>query len=134
FLDRNRSCSICFHNVTVRYEDESIEPHPFHIQEPIYRVSKRVPKSTSELADLVAGNFIQTCSVMFRWGLFSQVPPWYDRSPIGDWPIHIFNAQHGTIGYMNEIFAVYRVHEAAFWSQNLSHYRTFDDVKKMISL
>jgi hypothetical protein len=35
---------------------------------------------------------------------------------MGDWPIHIFNAQHGKIRYLNDVMATYRVHKAGAWS------------------
>lgn len=132
FLENHPECSICFHNVYVVYEDEDIEPHPFHMWKPIYHISKFLPKSTSTLEDIVAGNFIQTCSVMFRARLFDEFPSWFYNFPIGDWPLHILNAEYGNIGYLDEMLGVYRVHSGGLWSGSMSANRRFDDIEKMI--
>ena len=59
------------------------------------------------------------CSVMFRRGLFSDFPEWFYSCMMGDWVLHIINAQYGKIGYLKEPMAVYRVHQGGFWtSQN----------------
>jgi glycosyltransferase involved in cell wall biosynthesis len=134
FLDNHPECAICFHNVNVVYEDGSVKPHPFHMQEPKYHISKPVPNTISTLEDIVPGNFIQTCSVMFRAGLFGDIPNWYYSLAIGDWPLYILNAEHGNIGYLDEILGVYRVHRGGVWSMNMSLYRKFDDIEKMIDL
>jgi hypothetical protein len=33
-----------------------------------------------------------------------------------DWPLHILNAQYGDVGYLDEILAVYRIHNQGSWS------------------
>src|SRR5215212_7904518 len=85
FLDAHPECAICFHNVTVVYEDGSSEPHPFHSPEPHHYLSRAMPKPVSTLADVAPGNFMQTCSVMFRRGLFGEFPAWFDRLAVADW-------------------------------------------------
>jgi hypothetical protein len=35
---------------------------------------------------------------------------------MADWPLHILNAQHGDIGYIDEVMAVHRVHRGGVWS------------------
>jgi glycosyltransferase involved in cell wall biosynthesis len=134
FLDARPDCATCFHNVSVVYEDRTIEPHPFHMKRPNYYLSTAVPKPTSTLADIAGGNFMQTCSVVFRSGLLRDIPGWYTTFPIGDWPLHILNAEHGNIGYIDEILAAYRVHSGGVWSSNMALYRKVDDVENMIGM
>ena len=122
FLDARPACAICFHNVTVVYEDGSSESHPFHMLEPRHYLSRATPKPVSTLADIAPGNFMQTCSVMFRRGLFGAFPEWFDRLAVADWPLHVLNAEHGDIGYIDEIMAVYRVHAGGVWSGSLSRF------------
>jgi hypothetical protein len=31
------------------------------------------------------------------------------EAPVGDWPFHIFNLNYGKIGYLEEIFGIYRI-------------------------
>lgn len=135
FLETHPECAMCFHNVDVLYEDEDIDPHPFHADEPKSRFSRPVPKPISTLRDLVRGNFIQNCSTFFRRGLFREFPSWYyNFFPITDWPLHILNAQHGHIGYIDEVLGVYRVHRGGQWSMNMSLYRHSKDIIRIIQM
>lgn len=107
FLESHPDFAICCHNVTVFYEDGSKEP------------ANLIPpdqKEVSTLEDLLFINFIPTCSVVFRRGLFDEFPDWYQTLRIGDWPMHIMNAQHGKIRFLNEAMAAYRVHQGGVWS------------------
>ena len=107
FLEHNRDCALCFHNVRVLHESEPsrIELH--------YTGAVR---ERYELADLLKGNFMHTCSVVFRSRLFADFPSWFFKCPLGDWPLHVLNAQHGRIGYLDEVMAVYRKHAKGVWS------------------
>ena len=107
FLDSHPECAICFHNVMSIFEDEKHKPlnHCPDNQKMIFT-----------LEHLLRGNFIYTCSVMFRRGLFGEFPQWYYKCKMGDWPLHILNAQHGDIGYIDQIMAAYRVHSTGVWS------------------
>jgi len=108
FLDAHPECAFCFHNATVIHEDGSKPPRNW---------TPATQKEFSSLEDIWLGNFIATCSTMFRRGLFGRVPDWYDAFfPITDWPLHILNAEHGTIGYLNEIMGVYRYHRGGLYS------------------
>lgn len=101
YLDTNPDCALCFHNVEIL--DEAADP-PLHPQ-----YTKRM-RPKYDMKDLLKGNFMHTCSVVFRSGLFEDFPPWFFRCPLGDWPLHVLNVQHGRIGYLNEVMAVYRKH------------------------
>lgn len=107
FLDSHPECSICFHSAKRVFEDGSQEPS-------ILPSTSR--KEFYTLEDLLEGNFIPTCSVMFRRGLFDKFPSWFDKMPQADWPLHILNAQRGNIGYINAVMGVYRVHGGGMWS------------------
>lgn len=109
FLEHHPECAICFHNATVVHENGSQEPHLWT------RMNQR---EITTLEDLWMGNYIATCSTMFRRGLFGEFPAWYESFfPITDWPLHILNAEHGKIGYINEVMGVYRYHSQGAYSQ-----------------
>jgi glycosyltransferase involved in cell wall biosynthesis len=131
-LDRNPDCAICFHNVSVLYEDGTNDSHPFHEPASRHHISAPVPDPISTLEHLAGGNFMQTCSVMYRAGLVGDLPPWYDGCALGDWPLHVLHAQHGRIAYIDQILATYRVHSGGLWSSSLSRYRTVRDVESII--
>ena len=74
---------------------------------------------------------MHTCSVMFRSGLIAEFPDWFYASRMADWPLHILNAQHGSIGYINEVMADYRIHSGGVWSsQKVSS--VLEDTIKML--
>jgi len=108
FLDSHPECAICFHNAQVVHEDGSQQP---------WNWNSAHQKEFSTLEDMWMGNFIATCSTLFRRGLFGKVPDWYDTFfPITDWPLHLLNAEHGLIGYIDETMAVYRYHSGGLYS------------------
>lgn len=108
FLDKHPECSMCFHNVLAFYENSDQES---------WHWNSVKQKEFSTLEDIWKGNFIATCSTMFRRGLFGEVPSWYDDFfPITDWPLHILNAGHGLIGYIPEVMGAYRHHTGGLYS------------------
>jgi glycosyltransferase involved in cell wall biosynthesis len=107
FLESNPDCAMCFHNVRV-LDDADPAREALHHTQPM--------RAKYDLEDLLRGNFMHTCSVMFRARLFQDFPRWYFKCPMGDWPLHVLNAQHGRIGYLDEVMAVYRRHANGAWS------------------
>jgi len=105
FLNAHPECMICFHNVRAVYEDGESE--------------NMCPENQDEITDikqLLWGNFIPSCSIMYRREPIVEIPEWFYSAKVGDWPLTIFKAQHGKIGYINEVMAAYRVHSAGAWS------------------
>lgn len=107
FLDAHPGLAICFHAVARRIGEQVVEPNA---EEVAWR-----PRRYS-VQDLLQGNFIATCTVMFRNRLFQGFPDWYATIRTGDWPLHILNAMHGDIGYLPEVMAVHRIREGGVWS------------------
>jgi hypothetical protein len=107
FLDSHPDCALCFHAVEKHYEEGS---QPGRLS----GTSRR--KEIYTIEDLFKGNFIASCSVMWRNGLVREFPNWYFAVPMGDWPLHILNAQYGDIGYLDQSMAVHRVHRGGLWS------------------
>lgn len=107
FLDAHPECSICFHNSKHFYQDNSYEP---------YYSNQPDQKEISTIDDLLTYNFIPTASTMFRRGLFGPFPDWFLDLYGGDWPLHILNAQYGSIGYINEVMVATRIHKGGAWN------------------
>lgn len=106
FLDQHPQCSMCCHDAT-------------HISESgeLLRYSSAVPNlSVKTLDDILAHNFVDYCSVMFRQGLFGALPEWFYKVVMEDWVLHVLNAQHGHIGYVAGNMATYRVRSGGLWS------------------
>jgi len=109
FLDSHPECSACFHNATAVYPESDRAAHDW---------TARGQKDFMTLQDIWRGNPIATSSLMFRSGLY-ELPPWYDRMPmpITDWPLHVLNAEHGTIGYIDHVMSAYRIHGGGTYSR-----------------
>lgn len=119
FLDGYDDHVLCFHNANVIYDSSKKESHPALT----FKKSSRYT-----LRDVISGNFIPTCSVMYRNGLFLNFPDWYYTMPMGDWPLYIMLLQRGDACFMNEVMASYRVHEGGVWSKQ----NRVDIIKKSI--
>ena len=109
FLDHHSECAICFHNARVINEDGSRPPSNFCPPD---------QKKISNLQDLLLSNFVPTCSAMFRRSLFGKFPEWFSTLGLGDWPLHILNAQYGQVAYINETLGVYRFHSGGWSAQS----------------
>jgi glycosyltransferase involved in cell wall biosynthesis len=109
FLESHPDCSACFHNATSVYDDSSQAPQNW---------TPPGQKAFMTQEDIWRGNPIATGSTVFRNGLY-ELPQWYDEMPmpLTDWPLHVLNAEHGTIGYINRVMSVYRIHEGGTYSR-----------------
>jgi glycosyltransferase involved in cell wall biosynthesis len=131
-LDAEPDVSISFHNVDVMYESAAIAPHPFHVERPTHRLSAPLPRPYTGLADMVGGNYIQTCSVVFRSSALPPLPSWYRDLPVGDWPLYVLLAERGRIAYLDEVLAAYRVHAHGLWSEGLSRNQDVDGIGSLL--
>ena len=108
YLDAHPECSICFTRATVI--DEANQP--LDIPSPI-----RAVKPVYPLRDYLARSFQpRTCTVMFRNRLFEDFPDWFYQLPVGDFPLHVLNAQHGDFGLLDRTTSAYRIHPGGIWS------------------
>jgi hypothetical protein len=130
YMRANPECSICFHPVTVHYEnsEKSDEVYP-----------ENHDNFTLEL--LLETNYMQTNSVLYKnlrnyEHLAENVIP-------NDWYMFIYHALKGDIGFIDEVMGVYRRNpsgvwssngdEAAFWQKNFaSHIYLYEKVKDLL--
>lgn len=106
FLDSNSEFVTCFHDVCVMDE----------VSGESFLSSRSINKDVFTIEDFLVANPIQTCSTMFRNRLFDNFPDWFHTLQLGDWPLHILNAQHGRVAFINEVLGTYRVHGGGIWS------------------
>jgi glycosyltransferase involved in cell wall biosynthesis len=102
FLEDNQDYGICFHKVKILkgvtlFRDSVIEER--------YENIKKFPVTVLDL--LKQGNFIHTASVVFRHNIKS-FPIEFTYSSVGDYFLHIMNAQYGYIKRLDDAMAVYR--------------------------
>jgi glycosyltransferase involved in cell wall biosynthesis len=107
FLDGRPDCTICFHNVEVVDEHSQGTGRLWNAPD---------QPEVSGLHDLLRGNFIASTSVMYRRAAIAEVPVWYDRFSITDWPLHVIYALEGRIGYLDRTLGAYRLHPGGLFS------------------
>lgn len=105
FLDANPDYAICFHPVCITQDG--------HLKADDR--TREVPQDTNIL-DLAQGNFMHTCSVMYRARQFDGFPEAFAKSPVGDYFLHMLNARFGRIHKLPQTMGVYRVHAGGAWS------------------
>lgn len=106
-LDQYPDLALCFHRVEMLRDDGR--------KQPFLEGQKQDRFTLAEFLDSQC--HIHTVSVMLRNGLVRELPEWYWRMPFGDLPLYALHAQHGDIGFIDEIMAVYRIHGGGIWSQ-----------------
>jgi glycosyltransferase involved in cell wall biosynthesis len=106
FLDRHPQTAICFHAA-----------QGMNLKDPGKDYVLRPPgrQAFYTLRDLLRENMVPSCAAMFRRDLFGAFPDWFFKTSTGDWPLHILNALHGNLGYLDEVMAVYRIHPGGVW-------------------
>ena len=108
-LEKHPEHVACFHLVESVNDTEADFPSvypPANLQHDI------------RLADLLLANCCQTCSVMFRAKLIQPYSAWMLNAAPADWAIYLHLTQYGTIAYIPEQMANYRIHAGGVWSQS----------------
>jgi glycosyltransferase involved in cell wall biosynthesis len=108
FLDAHPDFAISFHNVTGHFQDQR--------QNDFNYVRADQPEEMT-IADLLADNVIPTCSAVFRRELANPLPDWLFELKMADYPLHVLTAQHGKIGYINQVMGLYRIHTGGVWTR-----------------
>ena len=105
FLENNDDFSICYHDVNTL--DNGV----------FYGSQAPIPdKDVITIVDLANENCIHTPSCVFKNNLKGDLPDFFNVSPVGDYLLHMLNAQYGKIKFLPEKMAVYRVHSGGVWN------------------
>jgi len=59
------------------------------------------------------------------------IPSWYVKSPLGDWTLYMLAIKNRKIKKLNDVMAVYRVHDQSVWSLKTSEYRILNTIKSI---
>lgn len=106
YLEAHPAIAVCGHRV--RCVDAVGNPHPDAMLPP-------PPAAVTTTHDLLERNYLATPSVLFRAGLYGELPRWFKDVVAGDWVLHLLNSLHGDIGYLDEELAAYRLHQGGVW-------------------
>jgi glycosyltransferase involved in cell wall biosynthesis len=120
YLEAHPDVVLCFHRAMLVNEgDAGREP----------RASNRRQAPLTTIRDICRGNYIHTASTMFRSGVVEDLPEWFYSLPTGDWPLFVLLAQHGSIGFLDEVMCVYRKHGAGYWTKRSRREKRADSVQ-----
>jgi len=108
FLESHPECSVCFHNARMQFEDNSEPPRNYCPDD---------QKEIFTLLDIAISCFLLPCTVMFRNKLVGPLPECFFEVANADWMLFVLLAEHGNLGYLNEVMATYRVHRGGIWSK-----------------
>lgn len=109
FLESNPDFAICFTDALETFSEDLKDARN-------YRSGGTGNVTETTINELIYRNYIQTCTVVFKNNLFGKFPDWYMQLKMGDWPMHLLNAAHGKIKYLNFLSAVHRNHSSGVWS------------------
>ncbi|MCC7476317.1 MAG: glycosyltransferase [Pirellulales bacterium] len=124
-LEARPDWAMCFHPAWCEYDDG----RPTHLFP-----EDLAAKDEYTIYDLFVRDFMATASVMFRNRLFEKLPEWFSDVIVGDWVIHLLNADHGNIGYLPEPMSAYRVHEGGIFSKKSTEYKIVTILKMLTKI
>jgi glycosyltransferase involved in cell wall biosynthesis len=107
FLEREPRCAMCYHSVLRVYEGGERASHPSLPPGP------RAPMTTE---DVLVRYHVNSCSLAFRRSAVPQLPDWYRSADLADWALAVLVSTRGDLGYLDEVMAAYRIHQAGVWS------------------
>jgi glycosyltransferase involved in cell wall biosynthesis len=73
-------------------------------------------KESGTLEDLLRWNYLLTCTVVYRAGLVPTLPDRFKKVRNPDMVFWALLAEHGRVGFINEVMAAYRLHNGGVWS------------------
>ncbi len=85
FLDQHKKYSACFHRALNYYQENGSKS----ISNGVYQ------KKVNSVIDIITCNPITNVTVMFRLGLFGELPSWFNKVTSYDFALHVLNAEHG---------------------------------------
>ncbi len=119
-FEKDQNVSLCFHSIYYLYNTSNPK---FEINRPKY-----IPINYRfELDHLIHfdSQLISNCSVMIRTNQVQKFPNWVTSAPVGDLPLCLYLGILGSMAYIDEPMAVYRVNSIGSWSNELASSRTY---------
>ena len=108
FLDQHKEYSACFHRAINYYQNDGSKS----ISNGLHQ------KKINTVLDIINSNPVTFATVMFRRGLFGELPLWFNQVKSNDFAIHVLNAEYGDYYFMNKVMSVYRRHKESVWGMS----------------
>lgn len=106
-LKENKNAVLCFTNIKVYDEEEGTYHENWaSIEKVLYTVD-----------DLIRGNPVSTCSVLFK-NCFNSFSTSFSKLPMVDWPLYVHLLMDGNAIYLPDITAVYRSSSGSSYAKN----------------
>ncbi|QEL18377.1 glycosyltransferase family 2 protein [Limnoglobus roseus] len=118
-LDADPGCSICFH--PVRIVDAEGRPSG--------GVYPKDVSHTTGKAEIANTCYVPAVSTLLRKSGLPQLPSWFARLTIDDWPLYFLYAEFGHFVYLDDVMADYRCHAGGWWSSQLGPSRAYNLIR-----
>lgn len=115
YMRAHPDIAVCFHRVQAVFQDSNKKA---------YTVPANKESSGFTTKELIRRNFIQINSVLYKTQTYKDMPN--DIMP-QDWYLHLYHAQFGDIGFIDEVMGVYRINEDGVWHDS---YERIDEIWK----
>jgi glycosyltransferase involved in cell wall biosynthesis len=113
-LEANPDHSACFHNVIIKSERKD--------QEKEWTMHTYLPKDSFDTEDVLGPWFIATASFMFRNYSDFEFPAWFNNCKfLGDLPFMLLLSLRGNFKYIDEVMAVYRLHDTGMTTKYIGY-------------
>lgn len=121
FLEAHPEVTVCGHRVV------KVDGHGTELGD----CYGEAPQERTTIRDIIKQNYLVTPSVMFRNVNLDKWTRLARKLPQGDWPLYVFLAQSGDIGFIDEVMAAYRVHEKGMWNSLKPSQRQKNEMKAL---
>jgi glycosyltransferase involved in cell wall biosynthesis len=111
FMEKHANCSLCTHMA------EKISNDLKNIGYIRPNVGDREYKTDDVIRG--GGSAFATNSMMFPTKLVKELPDFYVKAPVGDYPLAIFLSLYGNVQYIDLCMSAYRVLSIGSWSSKL---------------
>ncbi len=128
YMEKNKDCGLCFHGV------EILEDKTKRIIGEIKAASENRIISTSEII-LGGGSFIGTNSIFSKREILQNLPEFFEKSPVGDYPLQIITSTKDYAYFINENMSIYRTNVENSWtSQELKPEKEIEIKQGLITM
>lgn len=121
YMEKHSECSMCFHAANIVDVNKKSTGK-------FVRPSNEDKSYTADDIILGGGGIFPTASVVFPKKLILDLPEFYYKSPVGDYPLAMILSSKGYVYYIDDVMSAYRVGVKDSWTSRLSTGR--DKIKR----
>lgn len=113
FLKDNPTYSACFHNVVIKSERNN--------ESKSWTMHESLSKDVFTTEDILGPWFIASPSFVFVNYKDLMLPDWFEHCKYGDLPLMLLLSLRGKFKYIDDIMAVYRLHDNGLTTKHLGY-------------